>query len=138
MLTLWRLTVRLFFQLFVSISSWDVASTSAFCFWLPKYLLIASRGKHKENVKQGPDYWSKYSLRSPFQFTETYSSVQICHDRKFWNFKTTNELVIVLHGSLTLQYFTPLPLNILRKSIIPPLFKCSTIEVVASRRCQYF
>ena len=36
------------------------------------------------------------------------------------------------------QYFVYPPLNILRKSINVPFFKCSATEVEASRRSEYF
>ena len=45
------LTISLFFRLFVSTSSKDLASMSAFYFWLSKYLLTACRKKYKENVE---------------------------------------------------------------------------------------
>ena len=114
-LTLCRLTARLFFQFFASISSWDLASTSAFCLWLSKYLLTACRGKYKENVKHRI---LTITLNTPnvllFNLQKKHIHQLKYQNRKFWNFKTTNELIIVLNGSLIPPVFYNIPTPFLK------------------------
>ena len=59
-----------------------------------------------------------------------------CKNKKFWSFKTTNELVIVRNGTLSLSspVCFPSSLNALRKSIIQTLFKFSAAGVETSLR----
>ena len=59
-----------------------------------------------------------------------------CKNKKFWSFKTTNELVIVRNGTLSPSspVCFPSSLNALRKSIIQTLFKFSAAGVETSLR----